>query len=131
MVDPLPVAASPKLSESAPHLTRIHVQRIRDLATATGSRTSGEDLEDAKHQCRSAGVHDLYVSKRLGKTVQTQPVTLTLRAHEVRVGRTEHVYITSGCVRVISGSAWITYSMPLPGESRPKVSNTFLPSTPN
>ena len=80
MVDPLGVAASPKLSESAPHLTRIHVQRIRDLATATGSRTSGEDLEDAKHQCRSAGVHDLYVSKRL------DPVLISARVQRALKG---------------------------------------------
>ena len=63
----------------------------------------------------------------LGEAFEAEAVGFALLAHFVGVRRAQDDVDDVGKLRQISGSALSTCSIPLFGESRPNVSNTFLP----
>ena len=64
--------------------------------------------------------------------LQAEPVALALLAHQVGVRRAQDDVDEIGkLLEITSGIARSMYSIPLFGESSPKVSATSFPSTPN
>jgi len=105
----------------------MHVQLIRDLAPATGCRSRGEDVEDAKHQRRLAGVHDPYISKLLGLVSHLPPrvqrggvigfrfrIRVQFRFRWTRLGVGVSGYLV-GVLDILSGLAFGLFRLKCPG----------------
>jgi hypothetical protein len=63
--------------------------------------------------------------------LQHDAVGIPMRFQNMRVGCAQDNIDHIRVFLMTAGSACNTFSMPLLGESKPKVSSTFLPSTPN